>query len=149
MTDPTPLNPNHAHVARPSDDAAELAQARAQADGRDLAPDVAIGSADEASRFATHGDPTLTRTVTAAEAARRAGAQWVRPTDLAARAGGKIIDHGTKWNTQLHDAVLAGIRDARAGLQERLARRQNDLEPTSPTTGRAVRPVAGRTGVSL
>lgn len=120
-----------------------------QADRNETTPGAAGSREDEASRLATHGDPTLTDAEAAAEeAARRAGVQWVRPTELAARAGSAVVERGAKWNTALHDATLEGIREGRARLHERLARRQDDLEPSTTTQGRAAQPVAGRTGVS-
>ncbi|WP_449276688.1 hypothetical protein [Leucobacter sp. GX24907] len=98
------------------------------------------------SEFATHGDPTIARDHLDPRS-KRPGVQWVRPTDVAARAGGAIVDRGTELNVQLRDAVLAGVRDGRALIQERLARRQRELEPvTSPTA--AVQRSLGRAGVS-
>jgi len=125
------------------------AAVRDAAAGRDLAEaDPAVTGArsdDEVSKFATHGDPTLSSADPEADA-RRGRVQWVRPTDLAARAGGAVVDQGAKWNTLLHDAALEGIREGRAQLRERLAHRQDELEPNTPD--RALQPVAGRTGVS-
>lgn len=102
---------------------------------------------DAASRFATHGDPTLTAAA-AREGAGREGVQWVRPTDLAARAGGAVVDRGQLWNQRLHDAALEGIREGRAQLHERLARRQMDLEPVTTTREQAMQPELRRSGVS-
>jgi hypothetical protein len=100
-----------------------------------------------ASEFATHGDPTLIRDRTN-PVSKRPGVQWVRPTDLAARAGGVILERGAELNTRLRDAVLDGVREGRAQLQERLDRRQESLDPdvSSPTS--APGRVVGRTGVS-
>lgn len=102
---------------------------------------------ERASQFATHGDPTLTQDAEGAEDGR-AGVQWVRPTDLAARAGGAVVDKGAEWNTHLHDAAIEGIREGRAQLHERLTRRQHELDPETTTRDTAQHRVAGRTGVS-
>lgn len=99
-----------------------------------------------ASEFATHGDPTLSRH-DVDPVSKRPGVQWVRPTDLAARAAGSIVDRGADLNSRLHAAVLEGVRDGRAQLQERLARRQTQLDPDTSQTATLQRPL-GRTGVS-
>lgn len=146
MTDPTSPEQQHADSPRPEDH-----DQHTDTGGRTDTPlTPTSGEAAEdarASEFATHGDPTLARNSTG-PVARRPGVQWVRPTDLAARAGGAVLDRGAEWNTRLHDAVLDGVREGRAQLQERLARRQEALDPdlSSPTSvsGRVV----GRTGVS-
>lgn len=142
MTDPTGTDPIRTAASR--DEAAH--RAAAEAERAATSSETRGEQDDEASRFATHGDPTLT---TGAETeAQRAGVQWVRPTDLAARAGGAVVDRGAQWNAILHEAALDGIREGRAQLHERLAQRQDDLEPATTTSGRAMRPVAERTGVS-
>ena len=148
MTDPTnspdphrvdapPLRESHdqqGNEGRRSDTAASPSSAVADEEAR-------------ASEFATHGDPTLTRDDTD-PIAKRPGVQWVRPTDLAARAGAVVLDRGAELNTRLRDAVLDGVHEGRAQLQKRLARRQEalDSDGSSPTSalGRGV----GRTGVS-
>lgn len=99
-----------------------------------------------ANEFATHGDPMLTRN-DIDPVSKRPGVQWVRPTDLAARAAGSLVDRGADLNTRLHDAVLAGVRDGRAELQERLARRQMQLDPETTQTATPQLSL-GRTGVS-
>lgn len=145
MTDPT-INPNPQHV-----EAQRLADQDHEADARTDTPATPTpGEATEDARapeFATHSDPTLTRDSTD-PVSKRPGVQWVRPTDLAARAGSVVLDRGAELNTRLRDAVLDGVREGRAQLQERLARRQEALDPdvSSPTSavGRGV----GRTGVS-
>ncbi|MGO3864187.1 hypothetical protein [Glutamicibacter arilaitensis] len=78
---------------------------------------------------------------------KRPGMQWVRPTDLAARAGGAIVDRGADLNLRLRDAVLAGVREGRAQLQERLARRQLELDPET-TQAASLQRSLGRSGVS-
>lgn len=143
MTDPTGTDPRRetalwADAARR--DLAQTERRASVAGARDP-------HGDEVSRFATHGDPTLAGDDVQAQE-ERAGVQWVRPTDLAARAGGAVVEQGAKWNTLLHDAALDGIREGRVQLRERLAHRQEELEPVTTTPGRALQPVAGRTGVS-
>ncbi|MFI8631261.1 hypothetical protein ACIGEP_01520 [Microbacterium sp. NPDC077663] len=103
---------------------------------------------DRASAFATHGDPSTT-TTNVPDGAQRAGVRWVRPTDLAAQAGAAVLSRGAQANRQLHDAVADGLREMRANLADRLARRQAQLEPEATTTGPATRErPLGRTGVS-
>ncbi|MGP9587301.1 hypothetical protein ACT3TB_16750 [Micrococcaceae sp. AOP34-BR2-30] len=144
MTDPT--TPDAQHI-----DQQRLADHDHEADAQTDPPArPSSGEAVEdvrASEFATHGDPTLTRDGTD-PASKRPGVQWVRPTDLAARTGAVVLDRGAELNTRLREAVLVGVREGRAQLQERLARRQESLDsdlngPTS-AVGRGV----GRTGVS-
>lgn len=102
--------------------------------------------ARRASEFATHGDPTLNRNITD-PLSRRPGVQWVRPTDVAARAGGVVMGRGMELNTRLRDAVIDGVREGRSQLQEALARRQAQLDPDDSPT-RAQARVLGRAGVS-
>ena len=101
---------------------------------------------ERASAFATRGDPSTT-TAEVSEGAQHAGVRWVRPTDLAAQAGAAVLARGAAANTQLHDAVAEGLREMRANLADRIARRQAQLEPDT-TTGLATRERSlGRTGV--
>ena len=136
MTDPT----NLIDPARPLH--------RLDADAMPNATADATAAVEErrASEFATHGDPTLSRH-DVDPVSKRPGVQWVRPTDLAARAAGTVVDRGADLNSRLHAAVLEGVRDGRAQLQERLARRQTQLEPDTSQTATLQRPL-GRTGVS-
>jgi|SRR5699024_2328848 len=143
MTDPTGTDPIRAAASR--DETAR--RATVEAERAATSSETRGVQDDEASKFATHGDPTVTGTGAETEA-QRAGVQWVRPTDLAARAGGAVVDRGAQWNALLHEAALDGIREGRAQLHERLAQRQDDLEPATTTSDRAMRPVAERTGVS-
>lgn len=143
MTDPTIPDPTRTAEAFRQD-----AARRHEADTARRAAEAAEGTeGEEVSRLATHKDPTLADPDARTEAAG-GGVQWVRPTDLAARAGGAVVDRGAKWNAMLHEAALEGIREGRAQLQERLARRQDELEPAVTSPGRELAPVAGRTGVS-
>lgn len=115
----------------------------------DIQSDATMPTAAEqrrVSEFATHGDPTLSQD-DADPVSRRAGVQWVRPTDLAARAGGAVVERGMDLNTQLRDAVLEGVRSGRAQLAARLAARQTQLDPETVPT-RTPERSSGRTGVS-
>lgn len=91
-----------------------------------------------ASAFAIHGDPSLTTSQ-----ASRTGVQWVRPTDLAQRAGSRVLARGVELNTSLHDAVLEAGRSVH--LRDALRRRESalSLEEPSATSNR----VAGRRAV--
>ena len=143
MTDPTNATDALRESALRQDAARRAANDVAR---RDTAADAAELQREERSRLATHKDPTLADDL-AQDAAQRAGVQWVRPTDLAARAGGRVVEQGMEWNTLLRDAALEGVRESRAQLHERLARRQQELEPESMPE-RAQQRSLGRTGVS-
>lgn len=149
MTDPT-TNPDTRHIdvlpLRESHDQQAYEGRRSDTVATPTPGEVA-GDA-RASEFATHGDPTLVRGGAASSVSPRPGVQWVRPTDVAARAGSAVLDRGAELNTRLRDAVLDGVREGRAQLQERLARRQEALDSdlSSPTNARER--VVGRTGVS-
>ena len=133
MTDPTNFIPVAREMRRPDADPNPEATAALAAERR-------------ASEFATHGDPTISRQ-DGDPVSKRPGVQWVRPTDLAARAAGSIVDRGADLNSRLHDAVLEGVRDGRAQLQERLARRQAELDPETTHLATPQRSL-GRAGVS-
>lgn len=148
MTDPTPVHP---------DDTAETAARLrthlpdshlAGAERPDL-PEAPSGmearEAERTSEFATHGDPALTRQTSVRG---RGGVEWVRPTDVAARAGGAIVGKGAELNTRLRDTTLEGIREGRAQLAERLARRQQQIDPDTTVPARTQELRVGRTGVS-
>lgn len=139
MTDPTNINAP-ARASRGTDGDPSPAPAAGST------ATTAIVEERRASEFATHGDPTLSRDNLDA-VSKRPGVQWVRPTDLAARAAGTLVDRGAAFNTRLHDAVLDGVREGRAQLQERLARRQAQLDPETTQTTTLQRSI-GRTGVS-
>ena len=133
MTDPTNFIPVAREMRRPDADPNPEATAALAAERR-------------ASEFATHGDPTISRQ-DGDPVSKRPGVQWVRPTDLAARAAGSIVDRGADLISRLHDAVLEGVRDGRAQLQERLARRQAELDPETTHLATPQRAL-GRAGVS-
>lgn len=148
MTDPTSLNPDNTaeaaarlrtHLPDPHLTGAERPSSHETLSGMEAR------EAERASEFATHGDPTLTKQTSVRG---HAGVEWVRPTDVAARAGGAIVGTGAELNTRLRDATLEGIREGRAQLAERLARRQQQIDPdtTVPTRTQELR--LGRTGVS-
>ncbi len=148
MTDPTPVNPHDA-AENAAQLRAELPDPRFPANDLSEAPNVSPGmetrEAERASEFATHGDPTISRH---APIRGDRAVEWVRPTDVAARAGGAIVGKGAELNTRLRDATLEGIREGQAQLAERLARRQQQIGPdtTGPAQMQELRP--GRTGVS-
>lgn len=148
MTDPTPVHPDdtaeaaarlRAHLPDPHPTGAEHPNSPVTLSGMETR------EAERASEFATHGDPTLTPQTSVRG---RRGVEWVRPTDVAARGGGAIVGKGAELNTRLRDATLEGIREGRAQLAERLARRQQQIAPdtTAPAQTQELR--LGRTGVS-
>lgn len=148
MTDPTSVNPHDAaenaarhryQVPDPHVAAVNLPEPLSTLSGG------AARDAGRVSEFATHGDPTITRH---APIGARRGVEWVRPTDVAARAGGAIVGKGTELNTRLRDATLEGIREGRAQLAERLARRQQQIDPDTTVPAQMQDLRLGRTGVS-
>ena len=148
MTNPHDLPDPHVHD-RP-DDRARLPHAGepgTPAQEQDTRPETEGSATRRASEFATHGDPTLNTDEPETPDGRR-GVQWVRPTDLAARAGGVVLERGAEWNTRLRDAALEGIREGRAQLMERLARRQEHLGPDTIAQEQTAGRQLGRTGVS-
>lgn len=76
--------------------------------------------------------------------------QWVRPTDLAARAGARLMEKGVETNQHhidlVRQAALETGRTVKDRLRRALARREQDLTPDAPTTAAA--PALGRQGVS-
>lgn len=148
MTDPTPVHPD--------DTAGTAARPRLQRPDPHLAaaerpepPETLSGmetrESERASEFATHGDPTLARQTSVRG---RGGVEWVRPTDVAVRAGGAIVGKGAELNTRLRDATLEGIREGRAQLAERLARRQQQIDSDTTVPAQTQELRLGRTGVS-
>lgn len=148
MTDPTPAHPDHTAetAARLRTHLPDLHLTGAE---RPDSPETPSGmearEAERASEFATHGDPTLTRQTSVRG---RGGVEWVRPTDVAARAGGAIVGKGAELNTRLRDATFEGIREGRAQLAERLARRQQQIDPDTTVPAQTQELRLGRTGVS-
>ncbi|KUF06097.1 hypothetical protein [Leucobacter sp. G161] len=148
MTEPTPVNPHEA-AENAAQLRAELPDPRFPANDLPEVPNASPGmetrDAERASEFATHGDPTLTRQTSVRG---RTGVEWVRPTDVAARAGGAIVGKGAELNTRLRDATFEGIREGRAQLAERLARRQQQINPDTTVPAQTQELRLGRTGVS-
>lgn len=101
---------------------------------------------DEQSRLATHKDPTLAAEPETPRADGQSRVEWVRPTDLAARAGGRVMERGHELNRQLMSAVREAAREQRDTLRQRLAARSADVSVTGPE--RAPGHAAGREGVS-
>ncbi|GFZ83155.1 hypothetical protein [Nesterenkonia alkaliphila] len=97
----------------------------------------------ERSRLATDPDPTLTE---GRIPRGRTEVEWVRPTDLAARGAGGALGRSTELAPQLHAAVTQFAQQQRGKLQQRLAERGAELEPTTVEQPRT--PVVGRDGVS-
>lgn len=118
----------------------------AKDDGPDDRDRVEVAEEDEQSRLATHKDPTLAAEPDAPAADGRARVEWVRPTDLAARAGGRVMERGHELNRQLASAVKEAAREQRDALRQRLAARSADVSVTGPE--RAPGRAAGREGVS-
>ncbi len=148
MTDPTPVHPDdtaeaaarlRAHLPDPHLTGAEHPNSPATLSGMETRVEA------RPSEFATHGDPTLARQTSVRG---RGGVEWVRPTDVAARAGGAIVGKGAELNTRLREATLEGIREGRAQLVERLARRQQQIDPDTTVPVRTQELRLGRTGVS-
>lgn len=100
---------------------------------------------EHAATLATHRDPSLHRQHGPHER-NTTGVAWVQPTDLAARAGGALLDKGVQANRSTRDLLAAAAHGGRARLRAALARREAQLEPESLAP--ASRPAAGRTGVS-
>lgn len=148
MTDPTPVNPRDA-AENAAQLRAELPDPRFPASVLPEVPNASPGmetrEAERASEFATRGDPTLTRH---APIGARGGVDWVRPTEVATRAGGAIVGKSAELNTRLRDATLEGIREGRAQLAERLARRQQQIDPDTTDPAHTQQLRLGRTGVS-
>lgn len=144
MTDPTPVNPdNTAETAARL--RARLPDPHLTGAERPDSPETPSVMETRASEFATHGDPTLARQTSVRG---RGGVEWVRPTDVAARAGGAIVGKGAELNTRLRNATLEGIREGRAQLAERLARRQQQIDPDTTVPAQTHELRLGRTGVS-
>lgn len=105
---------------------------------------------------AIHTDPALHRAGadTLQEEAEQDGrlrVQWVRPTDLAARAGARVLEGGidlSQRNVGLaRQAALEAGRDGLGRLRRALAHREQALTPDTPTPA-ATRPAVGRQEVS-
>lgn len=144
MTDPNgPQNPTPEAL----DSTVRDAQARADAQRATVTAHAAE---------AIHTDPALR--VTEADEAEasdieqdgRLRVQWIRPTDLAARAGARVLEGSIDLNQRalapLRQAALEAGRDAVGKLRRALAHREQALTPDTPTAATA--PVVGRQEVS-
>ncbi|OJV75955.1 MAG: hypothetical protein BGO37_06880 [Cellulomonas sp. 73-92] len=101
---------------------------------------------EHAATLATHRDPSLHRDRGPHER-NTTGVQWVQPTDLAARAGGALLQQGIQANRTTRALLAAAAHGGQARLRAALARRQTQLDPDeSPNP--ASRPAAGRRAVS-
>lgn len=87
---------------------------------RDAALSADATAAAEAARassveLAVHGDPSMRHTNSDAEQNKnkddkRLRVDWVRPTDLAARAGSGSLAHSAEWNMRAHKWLRAQPR---------------------------------------
>ncbi len=94
------------------------------------------------TEFARHGDPSATSIISG-----RPGVEWVRPTELAQRAGSRILSTGTQAHARLHDSIRAAMRDNGTQLRNALQRRETALtdDVTAAAPPRSVhRPTVGR-----
>lgn len=115
--------------------------------GRNGVEDREVEAADgeEESRLATHKDPSLNEEHEPLDRAGSSRVEWVRPTDLAARAGTRVMERGHDLNRQLMAAVKEAARQPRENLRQRLAARSADVSITAPEQAPAR--TAGREGV--
>lgn len=119
---------------------------RLEAEDRDSeARDVEPLEAEEESRLATHKDPTLAEQHEPPGGGGRSRVEWVRPTDLAARAGTRVMERGQDLNRQLMAAVKEAARQPRENLRQRLAARSTEVSISTPEQTPAR--TAGREGV--
>ncbi|UOQ56387.1 hypothetical protein MUN78_11950 [Leucobacter allii] len=132
---PTPTSPDETTPTAAKDDAP----------GETL-EHVEVPDQDEESRLATHKDPTLTSEPERPIPAGHSRVEWVRPTDLAARAGTRVMERGQDLNQQLMSAVKEAAREQRDTLRQRLAARSSDVSVTGPERTGVRTP--GREGVS-
>lgn len=114
---------------------------------RDPAPSPEAAAAAEAARAASvelaiHGDPSVGRGRSDAAQAeakdKRLRVDWIRPTDLAARAGARVMTPSAEWNMRAHKWLRAQPR--------RLVNRTADLARRLPPLSRfGQSQTAGRT----
>lgn len=106
---------------------------------------------DPALRTTATGIDTAAETQTTAAPDGRVRVQWVRPTDLVARAGAVVLEAGIDLNQRtralVREAAVEAARGARDKLRQALARREQALTPDAPATTATVSPVVGRQGV--
>lgn len=107
---------------------------------------------DPALRTTATGIDTPAEAQATASPDGRVRVQWVRPTDLAARAGAAVLKAGIDVNQRtramVREAAVEAARATRDKLRRALSRREQALTPDAPATTAAVLPVVGRRGVS-
>jgi hypothetical protein len=88
------------------------------------------------SELARHGDPSLTSTRSG-----RPGVEWVRPTELAQRAGSTILSAGAEAHKRLHTSIRHAVRDGGTQLRDALWHRETALtdDETAATPRGSVR----------
>ena len=123
MTDPTPSDPA----------------------GSGKPPDTERPDTEGAHVIARHGDPSVGRTPAPA-GHPETHVEWVRPTDMAARAGARMMEKTADVNQDVHELVLQASRDGAARIRRALSHREADLVADVPTS--PAQPVLGRQGVS-
>lgn len=155
MTDPDLPNPAETATPHPGVTGTERDDRSAPTTGERPRDDA--GQEEAAAIEMIRTDPALRREasgtdprVATEEGDDRLRVQWVRPTDLAARAGARVLEKGMELNQHsiglARQAALEAARDARGRLRQALARREHALTPDTPDTASA--PVLGRQGVS-
>ena len=101
--------------------------------------------ADGAHVIARHGDPSVSRPSAPAGHAQT-HVDWVRPTDVAARAGARGREKTAAGNPAVHALVRPAARDGAARIRRALSHREADLVPDVSTS--PAQPALGRQGVS-
>ena len=138
MTDPAPSDPagsgNPPEAERPGTERADTKR-----------PDTERPDTDGAHVIARHGDPSVGRTPAPA-GHPETHVEWVRPTDMAARAGARMMEKTADVNQDVHELVLQASRDGAARIRRALSHREADLVADVPTS--PAQPVLGRQGVS-
>ncbi|WP_417540419.1 hypothetical protein [Microbacterium maritypicum] len=138
MTDPTPSVPvgggNPPDAERPGTERADAKR-----------PDTERPDMESAHVIARHGDPSVGRTPAPA-GHPDTHVEWVRPTDMAARAGARVMEKTADVNQDVHELVRQASRDGAARIRRALSHREADLVPDVPTS--PAQPVLGRQGVS-
>lgn len=130
MTDPTPSEPARSETP-PEHDQHDTERERVDADGAHV--------------IAHQGDPSVARTATPAGHAET-HVDWVRPTDMAARAGARVMEKTADLNQDINELVRQASRDGAARIRRALSHRESYLTPDAPTS--PAQPVLGRQGVS-
>lgn len=138
MTDPTPSVP--AGSGTPPD------TERAGTERADTErPDTEGPDMEGAHMIARHGDPSVGRTPAPA-GHPETHVEWVRPTDMAARAGAGVMEKTADVNQDVHELVRQASRHGAARIRRALSHREADLVPDVSTS--PAQPVLGRQGVS-